>query len=98
AVERREPAIGAGMNALDRHELHGAADGGRHLLGRLDAVGGDVDRPEQHVLALEQLQEPQRYARMDAFERDLVDAALGQRREDLLVLPPLAAEALLPLD
>ena len=35
---------------------------------------------------------------MEAFERDLVDAALGERRKDLLVLTPLGAERSLPVD
>ena len=36
--------------------------------------------------------------RVDAFERNLVDAAFGQRREEFLVLPPFAAERRLPFD
>src|SRR3989454_8083911 len=35
---------------------------------------------------------------MDALERDLLDAAFRQGREDLRVLAPLAAERPLPVD
>ena len=35
---------------------------------------------------------------MDAFQADLLDGAGGQRREHLLVLPPLRAQRLLPVD
>src|SRR3974390_621493 len=35
---------------------------------------------------------------MDGLERDLADAALGQRREDLFILAPFRGERLLPVD
>ena len=43
-------------------------------------------------------QQGQRHLRARALERDLVDAARVQRREYLLVLAPLAAEGLLPVE
>src|SRR6185437_706401 len=97
-AQRRQAAIGAGIDVFDRHELHGAADGGRDFLRGFDVVGRDIDRAQEHVLALEQREEAQRHAGVRAFERDLIDAARRQRREDLLVLPPLAPQALLPVD
>src|SRR5947208_6821460 len=36
--------------------------------------------------------------RVGAFERDLVDTARRQGREDPLILPPFGAEARLPID
>ena len=69
------------------------------VLGRLDLVAGDVDDADQHVLAVEQRRAASS-ARCElmAFERHLLDAALGERREDLLVLAPLAAQRRLPVD
>ncbi len=86
------------MDAADVDVLHGASDDGGHFLRRLDRVAGDVDRAQEHVLALEEAQELHRHLGVDAFERDLVDAACRERGEDLLVLAPLAAQALLPVD
>ena len=39
-----------------------------------------------------------RHVRVEALERHLVDRALRERRKDLLVLAPLVAERLLPVD
>ena len=74
------------------------ADHGRDLGCGLDLVGGNVDDADQHVLAVKQLEHAHRYARIDAFERDLVEAAARQRRKELLILPPLGPERRFPLD
>ena len=74
------------------------ADDLRHVFGRLDAIGRDVDAADQHVLAFEERDEIDRHARVGALERHLVDRGLGEQREDLLVLAPLVAEGLLPDD
>ena len=78
--------------------FHRLADHGGDLLGRLDLVGRDVDHADLHVLAVEQRQQAHRHPRVAAFDRDLIDPALRQRRKDLLVLPPFAAERRLPVD
>ena len=68
------------------------------LVRRLDPVGRDVDRADQHVLAVEQPDQLDRHVRVGAFQRHLVDARAGEQRKRLLVLPPLAAQRLLPID
>ena len=78
--------------------LSTALDRRRDLLGRLDRVGRDVDHADLHVLALEQREQLERHLGVAAFDRHLADAACRQRRENLLVLPPLAAERRLPVD
>jgi len=46
ALHRGHAAVGARHDAL-RDAFHGLADGRRHLLGRLDVVGRDVDDADQ---------------------------------------------------
>src|SRR5258708_33286247 len=83
---------------LWRNELKGVFDHLREFLCRLDAIRRDVDDPDENVFSLQQPQQLERDLRMDAFERDLLDAAFRQRREDLLVLAPLRPERLLPVE
>ena len=91
------PAVGAGIEAIRGHVLQRRADRRRDVLRRLDAVGGDVDRADQHVLAGEEADELDRHVRVRAFERHLVDRRLREQRKRVLVLPPFAAERLLPV-
>ena len=98
APHRRHAAVGAGDDPLLRHELQGLADHRRDLLGRLDRVGGDVDDADQHVLAVEQRQQSSGTCELMHSSETWSIAALGERRKDLLVLPPLAAERVLPVD
>src|SRR5450830_322483 len=81
----RHTAIGAGDDALLRNKFHDLADHAGDLLGRLDRVARYIDDADQHVLAVEQRQQPQRHAGVDALDRDLADAALRQRRKNDLV-------------
>src|SRR5689334_5867878 len=97
-AHRRHAAVGAGDDALLRHIARGLGDHCRDLLGTLDGVRRDVDRADEHVLAVEQLEETHRHPGIAALERDLADPAFCQRRKGLLVLAPLAAEARLPVD
>ena len=76
---------------------HDLADPRRDLLRRLHLVGGHVDDARHDVLAAQQVEQFERHARVGAFERDLIDAALGEERERALVLAPLRAERLLPV-
>jgi hypothetical protein len=59
---------------------------------RLHGVRGDVDRADEHVLAVEQLEQIHRHMGVDAFDRYLIDAAFCERGKNLLVLTPLGAE------
>ena len=67
------------------------------VLRRLDDVRRDVDAADQHVLALEEPDQLDRHARIAAFERDLADAAPGQRGKGLLILAPMLAEGRFPV-
>ena len=51
-----------------------------------------IDDADLNVLALEQRQQLHRDFRVDALDRNLIDAARGQRRKCRLVLPPFIAE------
>ena len=79
-------------------ELQRFADRVGDLLGRLHDIGRDIDDADQQVLAFEQLHQVHRHMRVHALERDGLDRALRDRREDLLVLAPLGAERGLPVD
>src|SRR6185295_5034717 len=57
-----------------------------------------VDHADKQVFAVQERQQIQRHVRVDAFQRDLADPAFGKRREKLLVLPPLFAKRILPVD
>jgi hypothetical protein len=81
-----------------RHELQRAPDRVGHFLGRLHRIAGHVDHAHHHVLAFEQRHQLRRHVRVDALQAHLVDAARGQRGKHLLVLAPLLAQRLLPLD
>ena len=100
AVHRRHAAIGAGRRSAPSARISSRRfDGRGDLFRRLDLVGGDIDHADQNVLALEQRASAcSGTLRMDALERNLLDLALRQRRENLLVLAPLAAERVLPVD
>jgi hypothetical protein len=76
---------------LPRDELQRFFDGLRDLFGRFDLVAGDVDHAHENVLALEKLEQLHWHMGVDEFEGNLLDAALGERRKDLLVLAPFAA-------
>src|SRR2546425_4702465 len=98
SVHRRHAAVSTGKEVVGGHVLQGLFYNVRDLFSRFDAIGRYVDDADQHVLALQQLQQLDRHLRMDAFERDLLDPAPCQGREDLRVLAPLAAERPLPVD
>ena len=68
------------------------------ILGRLDCIGGDVNDAFEHILAVEQFEHAHWYARVDAFERDLTDAAARQGGKDLFVLPPFGPKRSFPFD
>src|SRR5262252_10109907 len=95
---RRHAAIGAGDDAFLGQVFCRFADDRGHLVRALDLLARDVDSANLHVLAVEQLQQGDRNTGISAFDRNLTDSALGQRRENLLVLPPFAAERCLPVD
>ena len=92
------PQLVHGNKLLGRHMLCRVLDHRGDLVRRLHRVRRHVDRADQHVLAGQQPQQPQRHVRIAAFQRHLVDLAGGQHREGRLVLPPLGAEAGLPVD
>src|SRR5437763_5836320 len=98
AIERRHAAICAGVKPLRRHKAQRVLDRRGDLLGRLCLIARDIDRADQDVLAMEERQQFDRHMRMGAFERDLVDMARRERREDALVLPPFTPERRLPFD
>src|SRR5207247_4142599 len=85
SVHRRHAAVGAREQVLGGHVLQGLFYNVRDLFSRFNAIGRYVDDADQHVLALQQLQQLDRHLRMDALERDLRDAPLRQGREDLRV-------------
>jgi len=91
AIHGRHAAVGARVEMLRRHVFRRRGDHARHFLRRLDRIVGHVDDTDEHVLALQQLEERDRHLRMYAFERDLVELALRERREDFLVLAPFVA-------
>ena len=97
AAHRRHAAIGGRDDVALRHELRDRVDHLDDVLGGLDGVAGDVDHAGLDDLALEQAEQFQRHPRVAAFDRDLLDRAFGDRRKDILILPPLAAERLLPV-
>ena len=72
---------------------HRLLDRRRDLFRRLDLIARDVDDADQHVLALQKPDQLHRHARILRLDRNLLDAALGDRRKNLLVLPPLASRA-----
>ena len=98
AVHRRHAAVGAREQMARGDELQRLLDHFGNFLRRLHAVACHVDHADEHVLALEQLHQLDRHARVDALERDLLDPAFRQRGEDLLVLAPGFAERLLPVE
>src|SRR5215207_2913660 len=98
ARQHHHPAVRAREDALGRDVLHHRADVGGYLLRRLDGARGNVDGAREHVLVAEQLEELERHPRVRAFERDLADPALREQRDRAIVLPPLAAQRLLPVD
>src|SRR5208283_4406246 len=85
-------AVGAGIYPFRRHERERGANGRGDLFRALYAVGRDIDRADQHILALQQPDELERDVRVGAFERDLVNGRACEQRERMLVLPPLAPE------
>src|SRR5215471_7677786 len=81
-AHRRHAAIGAGHDLLLGDVFHRLADDGSHILRRLDHVARDIDRANEDVLAVEQLEQMHWHARVTAFDRDLVDPALRQCWKD----------------
>ncbi len=96
-AHRRHAAIGGGHDLVLRHHLHDGGDGLGDVLGGFHRVAGDIDDTGLHHLAGEQFQQVERHPRVAAFDRDLLNGARGNRREDILILPPLAAERRLPV-
>src|SRR3954453_8427254 len=96
APHRRHAAIGGRNDIAPRHELCDIVEHLADVFRGLHRVAGDVDDAGLHDLALEQAENVERYLRIAALDRDLLDRAFGDRRKDLLVLPPLAAQRLFP--
>ena len=92
-VHRRHPAVRAGIQSFQWNKARRPLDRFRDFLRRLDAVAGDIDRPEQDFLVLQKAKQVERNLGSGAFDRDLIDPALGEGREDRLVLTPFRPKA-----
>ena len=92
------PQLVQGWMRSLRHELHRRSIVAATSSGVSTASLATSMTPTQHVLAFEQREQVHRHARVLRLDRHLLDAARGERREDLLVLPPLAAERRLPVE
>ena len=77
--------------------MQGLADGVGNLLRGFDLFAGDVDHADHHVFAFKQRHQVRRHLRVVTLQADLLDAALGQRREDGFVLTPLLAQRHFPV-
>src|SRR5262249_2796990 len=97
AAHRRHAAVGAGDDAIPRHVFECFANRRSDFFWRLDGVGRDINRADQYVLAVEELQQTHRHMRIAAFDRHLIDAARRQRGEYFFILAPLVAERRLPV-
>jgi len=97
AMHRRHAAIGGRDDVALRYEFRDVVDHLGDIFGGLDGVAGNIDHAGLHDLAGEQAEQFQRHPRIAAFDRDLPDRTGGDRREDILILPPLAAERFLPV-
>src|SRR3984957_12691913 len=93
----RHAAIGAREESIGRDIVERGADGVRHVLRRLDDVRRHVDAADQHVLAFEEPDQLDRYARIATFERDLVDMAPPTTRGGGLHIEPMLARRRFPI-
>ncbi len=64
----------------------------------LDALAGDIDSAEQDLLAVQKAKQVERHLGAGTFDRDLIDPARREGREDRLVRPPFRPEARLPVN
>jgi len=74
------------------------ADDLRDLLRRFDRVRWHIDDADHTSLTVEQHSNFSGTREIDRLDGHLLDAALGQRRENLFILLPLVAERILPVD
>lgn len=94
---RRHAAIGGGDDVALGHEFRHCVDHLNDIIRRFHRVAGDIDDAGLNDLALQQREQIERDPGIAAFDRNLLDRAGIDRGEDLLILPPLAPERLLPV-
>ena len=98
--ERHHPAVRTGVEALQTAHGESAFAQGRRDLLRPSRPGRSRRRSHRRARPCpsRSADELERDARVRAFERHLADRRAREQRKGLLVLPPLAAERLLPVD